>query len=234
MQKTIKKTIKKYIAPFTLSASQTGQDLWVYGEAFNEMRNGFFLDVGAHDGLSISNTVILERRFGWKGICIEANPETYAALVKNRKCRCVNVCLDAVEGEVDFELNDVFGGIVRHQKNEQGENLGKSSIARLSTRPLTAVLEECGAPREIDYLSIDVEGAEERVFSGLDLEKYRFKVITIERPTEATQNLLISAGYECVKMLPGLDFYYIHNLFKNQYIRNTYLFHSRLKIYFSI
>jgi FkbM family methyltransferase len=229
-----KKNLKKYVAPFTLSASQTGQDLWVYGEAFNEMRNGFFLDVGAHDGLSISNTVILERRFVWNGICIEANPKTYSALVKNRKCRCVNVCLDAMEGEVDFKLNDVFGGIIRNQNEQHVSNQSESSVIRLSTRPLTAVLQECGAPREIDYLSIDIEGAEEQVFAGLDLERYMFKTITIERPTEATQKLLISAGYECVKMLPGLDYYYIHNSFKKEYIRNTYLFHSRLKFCFGI
>jgi FkbM family methyltransferase len=229
-----KKSIKKHIAPLTLSASQTGQDLWVYGEAFNQMRNGFFLDVGAHDGLSISNTVILERRFAWSGICIEANPQTYSALVKNRKCRCVNVCLDAMEGEVDFKLDDVFGGIVRHQNEQNVANPGESSVVRLSTRPLTAVLQECGAPREIDYLSIDIEGAEEQAFAGLDLERYMFKTITIERPTESMQKLLISAGYECVKMLPGLDYYYIHNSFKKEYIRNTYLFHSRLKFCFGI
>ena len=62
--------------------SQAGQDLWVFGEVFNEQRNGFFLDVGAHDGVAISNTYILENRYDWRGICIEANPDTFEVLKK--------------------------------------------------------------------------------------------------------------------------------------------------------
>jgi len=64
---------------------------------FNEKRNGYFLDIGAHDGIHISNTYLLERRYGWSGICIEANRDTFLKLQKNRKATCVNACLDSCE-----------------------------------------------------------------------------------------------------------------------------------------
>src|ERR1051325_5478597 len=72
------------------SLSQFGQDFWVLGEVFNEKRNGFFLDVGAAGGVIISNTLLLEKRYHWRGICIEATPEAYEELVRVRNVTCLN------------------------------------------------------------------------------------------------------------------------------------------------
>jgi FkbM family methyltransferase len=224
-----KKQVKSKIAQFSSSASQTGQDLWVFGEAFNEKRAGFFVDIGAHDGVTISNTVILERRYSWQGICVEANPITFSSLKRSRKCTCINACLDDKAGEVDFRTDGVFGGIVSDGQAEVSAGHCGSSVVRLPTRTLTAVLDNAQAPLTIDYMSIDVEGAEERVLAGLDCGRYTFKTITIERPSDATKQLLLSQGYECVKSLPGLDYYYIHSSFKEEYVRNTYLYYSRLR-----
>lgn len=67
-----------------LSTAQAGQDYWVYGETFNEKTNGYFVDLGAHNGCHLSNTYLLEGRYNWNGICIEANPKTFEQLRKNR------------------------------------------------------------------------------------------------------------------------------------------------------
>jgi len=83
-----------------LGTSQAGQDYWVYGEVFNEKRNGFFLDIGAHDGIYLSNTLLLEKRYGWNGICIEGNPDTFVDLQQNRQAVCINTCVDRIEGTV--------------------------------------------------------------------------------------------------------------------------------------
>lgn len=229
-----RKKLKSLLAAHSASASQTGQDLWVFGEAFNLMRRGYFVDVGAHDGLSISNTVLLERRFAWTGVCIEANPTTFKELRKNRRCHCVNACLDEAPREVEFEVNDVFGGIVDAQEESGATQARSGRMIKVKTRTLTDVLDECGAPREIDYMSVDVEGAEDRVFRGLDLDKYVVKAMTIERPSDQTEQLLHRYGYQCVKMLPGLDYCYIHADFKDEYVRNTYLYYSKLKITVSL
>jgi len=64
---------------------------------------------------------------------------------------------------------------------------------------LDDILNAAGAPPEIDYLSIDVEGAEERVLGGLSFTDFAVKAITIERPTPAVHKLLVEAGFVLAK-----------------------------------
>src|SRR5262249_45588199 len=92
--------------------SQFGQDRLVL-DLLGGKRDGFFLDSGASDGVRASNTHLLERSFGWKGICIEPNATFFSALTRNRKCLCVNCCLYDREGDVDF-LEDarMLGGVL--------------------------------------------------------------------------------------------------------------------------
>lgn len=79
------------------------------------------------------------------------------------------------------------------------------------------VLEDCNAPKIIDYLSIDVEGAEERVISVFDFEKYSFLCITIERPTRFLRDLFEDQNYVLIKELPGLDCSYLNQSFMEGY-----------------
>lgn len=208
-----------------LHVSQAGQDYWVYGEVFDEKRRGFFLDVGAHDGLRFSNTFLLEKRYEWSGICVEGNPETYKKLVRRRGCVCVNACLDSEPSEVVFAKRDVLGGIVASDTDNREADAG--DVVRMRTRTLESVLEEHKAPREIDYLSIDIEGAEDRVLLGFDFDRYRFRAITIERPSPKLRALLAAKGYILIKELPGLDCFYIHSSFSDTYMGNVYGYHRR-------
>jgi hypothetical protein len=63
------------------------QDMYAY-LYFKGKKDGFFIDIGAYDGITISNTYALEK-IGWKGICVEPVPEIYDRLIKNRKCECI-------------------------------------------------------------------------------------------------------------------------------------------------
>ena len=90
----LKAPLMAYFHSMRVSRSQAGQDLWVFGEVFDGKSNGFFLDTGAHDGIEISNSYTLEKRYDWKRICIEANPDSFEQLLQNRRASCVNVCLD--------------------------------------------------------------------------------------------------------------------------------------------
>src|SRR5258708_2673102 len=93
-------------------SSQYGQDLFAV-EVLQGLRGGFFLDSGAADGISGSNTLLLESSYGWKGICIEPNRTLFAALARNRKCQCVNCCLYTRNGSVEFLENArMLGGIL--------------------------------------------------------------------------------------------------------------------------
>ena len=219
--------LKAFFSQYSVTASQAGQDYWIYGEAFNEKREGYFLDIGAHDGVVFSNTYILEKRYRWNGICIEANPNTFIELKRNRRSVCLNICLDQDEGEVDFILRGVMGGIVdRGLDNAMSDNT-TDRVIRLETRSLINVLDEHQAPSTIDYLSIDVEGAEERILAEFDFEKYIFRAITVERPTRRLRTVFENNGYICQKEIPDLDCFLIHNTYLEEYRRNLFEFYLK-------
>jgi hypothetical protein len=64
--------------------SQDGQDKYLETNIFKGFKNGFFVDVGAHDGISINNHLYFERHNGWTGINIEPIESVYNKLVTSR------------------------------------------------------------------------------------------------------------------------------------------------------
>ena len=182
--------------------SQAGQDLWVMRDVFGHRTGGYFVDIGAADGVELSNTCALERYLGWSGICVEAYPGTFAKLQRNRRCRSLNLCLDAQRGTVQFTAGQgFFGGIVAEDTD--------NTVARdtVSVRAVTFadLIQEHGVPPTIDYLSIDVEGAEDRVMSTFPFATHRFLAATIERPGDVLRQTLAREGYVLVAELPNLD-----------------------------
>lgn len=61
--------------------SQAGQDKYLIENIYKNKEKGFFIDIGAHDGITYSNTYYLEKELGWSGICIEPNPKIYKQLL---------------------------------------------------------------------------------------------------------------------------------------------------------
>jgi hypothetical protein len=90
--------------------SQAGQDKWVV-EFFKFKENGFFLDIGAYDGIEYSNSYYLEKNLNWNGICIEANPTIYKKLISNRNCECLNVAVTDYSGKANFISDGLTGRI---------------------------------------------------------------------------------------------------------------------------
>jgi len=203
------------------TASQFGQDDWVIGELFNGHRGGYFVDIGAADGLTLSNTFILEQHYGWRGLCIEADTIAFKDLAAIRQADCVNICLDAAEGTVDFTPRSLFGGIVGTGTDNPSVT---GTVLRLATRSLRSVLIEHGAPTTIDYLSIDVEGAEDRILTGFAFDQYVFRCITIERPKPELRDILRRQGYVLIKEIPGYDVFYVHESFVPTYRANVLKF----------
>ncbi len=184
------------------SYSQKGQDRWVI-ETFNQKFGGYFVELGAGDGRTHSNTYVLERDYQWKGLLIEANVR-YAELIRKRRgADCVNACIDQASGEADFLQLGYLGGIVGedtdHSKAMRPSLVARRSPERLATMTLASVLDGASAPRQIDYLSLDVEGAEYRVLRDFPFERYTFSAMTIERPTPVLHELLAARGYVLTK-----------------------------------
>ncbi|MCH2175310.1 MAG: FkbM family methyltransferase, partial [Lentisphaeria bacterium] len=179
-----------------VSLSQVGQDIWVFGEVFNEKKEGFFLDVGAHDGIELSNTYLLEKRYNWDGICIEANPISYGSLNEVRSVNCIQVCIGNEGEQVSFSANGLFGGIVGLDNKEDPNSI------MVNTRSLANILKENNAPNIIDYLSIDIEGAEDLALLNFPYDTYTFLCLTIERPSQNLRECLKNNGYILIKELP--------------------------------
>jgi FkbM family methyltransferase len=160
---------KKYL-------SQIGQDRWVL-EKTHFKRRGYFLDIGAADGLYLSNTYILEKRFGWKGICVEP-ANKIKDLRKNRKCIIEDSCIYPKSGElVEFQIDDEISGI---KKYFDGAHKRTGKIVKIKTISMKDLLKKYNFPKAIDYLSIDTEGSEYEILKRFPFNDYLVKLITVE------------------------------------------------------
>jgi hypothetical protein len=182
---------------------QEKQDYYV-SRLFRNKTNGYFIDLAANDARILSNTFALERMFGWSGLCIEPNPEYWAHLAY-RDCQVVGAVVGHTRmEEVSFRFQGVYGGIVGNKFDQKEQNDKKQNEATLKfTVPLLEVLQRYSAPKVIDYLSLDVEGAEDYIMENFPLDQYMIRVLTIERPNEALKKRLEGNGYVLVKRIPG-------------------------------
>ena len=192
--------------------SQAGQDIWVMRDVFDYKVGGYFLDIGAYNGVHLSNTYALEKNLNWNGICIEADHETYSILKRNRRCACINACVGKSEGEVEFITGrgPYSGSKDKRRDIEIRDDIG-SKTRIIPTLPINQILDQHRAPEIIDYLSLDVEGMEDDVMQTFPFDKHRFLCATIERPSLGLRQTLAKHGYLLVSDQPSMDSFYIHN-----------------------
>lgn len=189
--------------------SQQGQDKYVASKFFPYLRYGVFVDVGAYDGETYSNSLHFEKK-GWTGICVEPLPKMFKKLHNNRKCVCINAAIDTEEGEVEFISNsgytEMLSGIKKYYPEkhhdrrikEQSIMGGDTEIIKVPTVRLDTLFKQHGIKR-IDYLSIDVEGGEYAVIKSIDFDNVDIHVIGFEdnyqEDSVAIIIYLINKGY---------------------------------------
>jgi len=189
--------------------SQLGQDQSVL-EFYKNKREGYFIEVGASDGIEFSNTFLLEKEYGWKGICVEPLPGKMDDLKKNRPN---SICIDkAVYNKTGLKLNfdiahnfDLLSGLsdtICHLHKERVDN-NKTTIV-VETITLDDMLEQANAPSFIDYMSLDVEGVEFEILQACDFSKHTFGLIDVEHnwiepKRSQIRDLLLSNGYVYLK-----------------------------------
>ena len=190
----------------SLSRSQLGQDLWVL-EQLEWKQGGFFVEFGATDGVLLSNSWLLEKHFGWKGICAEPNPKLFERLQMNRTCTLSPACVYRTSGEtMSFVLADAYGGLEDLARDDQHVDKRDAYAAagntiQVTTTSLLDLLQQNDAPEVIDYLSIDTEGSELAILEGLDWSRYQIRCITVEhnftKQRQGMRTLLEGQGYAC-------------------------------------
>src|SRR5258706_337902 len=151
--------------------SQNGEDRWLEAH-FDGKRGGFFVEVGAYDGVNLSNTYHFEQS-GWTGILVEPDPEMAARCRGARpRSRTFECAVGAPEGKAEISFFQVAGGeeysttSLTAAHRERLDRLGlRWREVRVAVRTLDSILEEA-SPSEVDFVSIDVEGGEMAVLSG--------------------------------------------------------------------
>ncbi|MDT0688612.1 FkbM family methyltransferase [Salegentibacter sp. F188] len=196
------KNASDYLFYKKLSRSQIKQDLFVLME-LDFKRNGYFVEFGATDGLSFSNSFILENEFGWNGILAEPAKCWHSELLKNRGCFIEKDCIWSESGK-EFSFNETekaelstISGIEIEDNHGPLRNKGKKY--NITTISLIDLLDKYNAPPIIDYISIDTEGSEYQILQSFNFKKYKFRVISVEHNyspvREKIYNLLIENGY---------------------------------------
>lgn len=181
--------------------TQLNQD--VFALLMNRFRTGFFLEIGANDGFTLSNTVYLEQKFGWRGILIEANQKYKVSLAERKKSVIVNKALASKEGEAVFVDAGLYGGL--KSSLDDAHSLYTKSAAHITVHctTLQEVLDTAGAPDRIDFVSVDVEGGEVPIVEQMVASDRRFGCGCIEfnkRREDYSRMVLLlkGAGYRVV------------------------------------
>lgn len=167
------------------STGQSKINRIIVDEYFRDFQDGFFIETGSCDGIFQSNTYYLETELNWTGLLIEPNPDYVRECIENRPNSKVYDC--ALVSPEDADKTTVLYSIAH--KGAMG-TVGDRGIWKdetekpifhenIPTRTLTSVLDEV-KPKEINFMSLDVEGYELNVLKGLDFEKYSPEIIVVE------------------------------------------------------
>jgi FkbM family methyltransferase len=193
-------------------------------EKYLDYDNGFYVELGANNGIRQSNTYYFEKRRGWKGVLIEPSPNNYLECRQNRSPENAIFCnacvsfdyphkyvdmsyanLMSVSESVDLDL----GSVADHLEKSRQHLRNSETVFQFGAvaKPLGTILEEAKAPSLIDLLSLDVEGAELEVLKGVDFSKHNFKFMVIEcREIDRMQSFLLERGYALREKLSQHDY----------------------------
>lgn len=219
--------------------SQCRQDRFVDTVIYNQKENGFFLEIGAYDGKTLSNTLFFEEHRNWKGICIEPIPSAFEKLKKNRKCECINGCIAAQDGFVEFlhvdGASEMLSGMVDKYNPIHCERIdkelkelgGEKKYFKVASYNLNNILSQRNIP-EIDFCSIDIEGGELDLVKSIDFSKIKINCLSIENNYNDSQisDFMIAQGYDLVGKLESDEIFILKGNPKLEQFRKAVKSHN--------
>jgi FkbM family methyltransferase len=189
-------------------------DQYVKENFFSNKNKGYFIDIGAHNGIDINNTYYFENE-GWDGICFEPLPEIFIQLKQNRKCKLINKALSDKSGVASFfnikGYSNMLSGLVEHYPQEHIARINKEIEEHNQEYGYIEV--ECSTfeqevqEKNIDILSIDTEGSELAILKTIDFSYYNINVMVIEYNYHNPEiiTFLNKNNFEIVDHIGGLD-----------------------------
>lgn len=200
--------------------SQFKQDQVLNEQIFKNKTDGFFVDIGAYDGITDSNSLFFES-IGWKGICIEPNPIQFDVLKTKRKCEYYKYAIsDKEETATFFQITDgpsTLSGLVNEFTENAIVRINDSLIS--DSKGFDYITVECKRFNQlvkntnIDYLTIDTEGNEFKILNSIDFNKYNINVLTVENNNydNTIINFMITKNYKFLGRL-GCDEVYMKEI----------------------
>jgi FkbM family methyltransferase len=194
---------------------QHNEDMFIK-EIFPTLTNGVCIEVGAYDGISLSNTKHFED-IGWRALCIEPIPSAFEKCKTIRK-ECVQCCISDKDSEdknfTIFHLNDNLCAISSLEPDQRlidshSHLITNTSTCRSKVRCLNSLLQELDFPKNIDFISIDTENTELDVLKGIDLNIYNVHLFVIENNFNEPflDDYLQQFGYKKINRIAVNDFY---------------------------
>ena len=203
--------------------SQSGQDKCIKNHFFKNLKKGFFVEIGAFDGIDGSNCFYFEKFMDWNGIAIEPSPVYFEKLKKNRNCICINRAISNKNDHKEFVevINGYIqmSGIVTDEYKKTLDIIMKDPRTKMNKLNIkTSTFKEIvGENKIIDYLSIDVEGEEKRILESIDFNYFNIKVLSVENnyPEQNNyNNLLKDKGFTYFDKYGVDEIYYNKKYFK--------------------
>tara|TARA_A100001015_G_scaffold320627_1_gene447725 strand:- start:2893 stop:3600 length:708 start_codon:yes stop_codon:yes gene_type:complete len=197
-------------------------------------KNGFFIECGAHDGITQSNTFNLEKKLNWHGILIEPSSK-FRELKKNRskKNYFFNLALTN-DNQKNKKLKFSYYNLMTHridspaidnlflddakknglQKNE------KHYFFEANAKTLNQILSQLKKIKKIDFFSLDTEGTELEILEGLNFDHYKVNYILIEsRSINQTVKFFNNKNYKLIDYLDGKDYLFCDN---EEFLKKNY------------
>ena len=198
------------------SKSQLGQDIFALQQN-NLKREGFFIEIGAADGVELSNTFLLEKEFGWSGILVEPARNVQKKLKESRSAKILSVALtSSTQSLVKFSEKGVLSTVTEFQNEDLHRKYRRfSKKYAVDNDSLLNIVRANQCPKVIDFLSIDTEGSEFDILRNFDFGQYKFRAICIEhnysKNRDSIYDLLTKNDYERVMLNKSLfDDWYIY------------------------
>lgn len=173
---------------------------------------GYYIEIGAYNGKSQNSTIVLEKA-GWDGVCVEALPDNFRKLKKNRNCKCIEGAVYNRKGSITFV--DVgtpgWSGIKETHQDKHKQRYNNENYTEITVPCIT--FDSVAEKTDIDYLQIDVEGAEIAILNSINWNKFNIKHLCIEdnlkveRQNDDYSTKLTCLGYMLVEQL-NKDFLY--------------------------
>lgn len=220
MMQTIKSLAKRVLRGKYFSLNQLDRKL----EKYVDYDDGYFVELGANDGVTQSNSLYFEKYRNWRGLLVEPAPQNYLKCRQNRSACDSIYCAACVSFDYDQEfVRMAYSNLMSTPVSLESDIQDPRAHAQLGgrflgngeavfefgavARTLNSLLLDAGAPRVIDFLSLDVEGAELEVLKGVDHQAFRFKHLLVECRNYPRLNLyLASQGYRFVEKLSDQDY----------------------------